>query len=474
MSKLVKNSAIYIVSDFSVKAITFLLLPLFTRLISPDDYGNIQLLVSIGNFLTVIASLTLGSSISRFYFSNNSDFDLKLMFSEIVKFTVFFSTTIYLLIFIFGEYIFFFIKIEFHPYVTITLLSSYFSIYYIFIASLLRAKQDATKLSVITVISSLFSSLLTLILVIQLEDKVFAYLFSILITSIFNFIIFIIFSKNYFYFKKSHNRIKIYLKYSITRLPIDLSSWIVMLTDRVLLYELKGERDTGIYSVGAKIGQAFQIIFMAINKAFVPFAFEKISKKENNNYDELSNIVLKLFGFYCIIWSIGVIFSPEIVMLLDSSFYDNIYLLPIILLSFLFLSLKLLFQPPMDYYIEYVKIKALIWIIGSALNVILNIILIPKFSMNGAAFASFLTYFLMLFPIIYFSNKAIPIKYNYFKMIQVFIISVLFSLIFMIKVNLSISILKFIASGFYIYFIANILEFNGDDIKIFIKKWNKN
>lgn len=280
MSNLYKNSALYLFAQLSIKAASFLLLPLYTRLITPEEYGNIYLLITISNFLTVLFSITIQSSISRFYFDCEDKKDVREMYSSIIKFIFLFSTTLYIITILLSNQIFFFLKIDFFPYAFLAILSSYLVIFYNLIASLLQASQQAKKLSLITIISSITTLLLTVFLVIFMEDKIYAYLLSFFLGSMVRFLIFLIFSYKYFSFKSKDKKLKKYIKYSGTRLPVDLSSWIVTFADRLMLYDLKGAGDSGIYSVGYTIGQGIEVLFQSINKAYVPYSFDHFKKKE--------------------------------------------------------------------------------------------------------------------------------------------------------------------------------------------------
>lgn len=108
MANIYKISILYLFTELSIKGASFLLLPLYTRLITPAEYGNIYLLITISNFLTVLFSLTVQFSISRFYFDCRTNEDIINMFSSIIKFILLFPSTLYLMTILFGNKIFFF------------------------------------------------------------------------------------------------------------------------------------------------------------------------------------------------------------------------------------------------------------------------------------------------------------------------------------------------------------------------------
>lgn len=472
MSKLVKNSALYFITDTSVKLAQFLLLPLYTTLITPEQFGNIYLLVSLSNFLTIFISIAMHGAISRYYFSYKTLDGVIQMYSWVIKFIFIFCTPIYVILILLGDNLFEFLNLEFYPYGLMSLITSYLSIYYLNVTALLQASQNAKKLSYVTIISSILSLIITVILVIHMKDKVFAFLLSLLLTALVNFVIFIVFSVPYFRLSGKATDKKKYIAYALSRLPVDVSSMLVTFADRFMIYEMKGEKATGIYSVGYRMGQVIQLVFYAINRAYVPYVFEKFSN--NDNLQTISKVATKLFGLYFFISSVAIVFTKELVLLLDASYQDSYLVIILILLSYLFLALKLLFQPPMDFKVEFVKVKSFLWILTSIVNILLNVWLIPIYSLYGAALATFITYLLMLFPIVYYANKAIPIKYDIKKIIKLTVISLIYLSLLVLEVSFIAFGFKVILTILYFLLMLRVIGIRMSELIFELKKLKKN
>jgi len=76
---------------------------------------------------------------------------------------------------------------------------------------------------------------------------------------------------------KCNETLKKYLTYSLHSLPGDISVWIITFADRIMIDKYKGHADTGLYSIGYKLGQSPEILFHSINKAYVPYVYNKYS-----------------------------------------------------------------------------------------------------------------------------------------------------------------------------------------------------
>ena len=64
--KLFSNTIIFAIGSFSSKILVFLLLPIYTTVLSKSEYGTVDLIVQIANFMLPIATLSIAESIIRF------------------------------------------------------------------------------------------------------------------------------------------------------------------------------------------------------------------------------------------------------------------------------------------------------------------------------------------------------------------------------------------------------------------------
>ena len=71
--KLVSNTVIFAIGTFSSKLLVFLLMPLYTRVLSEADYGVVDLLMQTGNLLLPLVSLGINNAIIRFGLDKSSD-----------------------------------------------------------------------------------------------------------------------------------------------------------------------------------------------------------------------------------------------------------------------------------------------------------------------------------------------------------------------------------------------------------------
>ena len=71
--RLIKNTMIFGVGTFSSKILVFLLMPLYTRILSTEEFGTVDLIIQTANFLLPIVSLGIAQSVIRFALEKNED-----------------------------------------------------------------------------------------------------------------------------------------------------------------------------------------------------------------------------------------------------------------------------------------------------------------------------------------------------------------------------------------------------------------
>ena len=414
MGNVYKNSVMYLVATLSIKATQFLLLPFYTYLISPREYGYVFMVASVQYFLSMIMSLSLNSAVARFYYDCNTKRKLRVLYSTIFWMITAISFIVVITILSLDDFLSYSLNIPV-LYLDIALVSAYLNCYYDLITSLLYAKQEAKKISFTTTVVGILQICIQLTMVLSLNDKALSLILSQLICAGITFIIFLVYSKPYLSFEIDTSSVKLYLKYSLSQLPSDLSVWMLSLSDRMMLNKMKGSTLTGIYGIGQTLGQIPGIAFSAINKAYVPFVmtcYKKIERNEVGAPSELSKHTTNIISITTMLFALVILFSNNIIKLLDERYLDSSTVMIVMLVSMLLDSYRKLFMNPMVYNIKYIKIKSFIWMLAAIMNISLNIVLIPKYSIYVAWFSMVTCYFVTFLLIIYYSNKAMKIKYE--------------------------------------------------------------
>jgi len=462
MSRLVKNSILYLTSTIVLKATSFFLLPLYSTLIPPEAYGKVYLISSYITFFGLFMSFSMHGAIQRFFFDCKDDDDVKELYSTVVIFIFGVATFLAFCLFALNNVIAGWMDLP-DNYLFIATITVYFSTFYNLIIALLYAKQQAVIISLTSIICGLLTILAQLTLVLIMKDKAFAMVLSMLITGVINLLLFLWFSRKYFIIRFNLKKLKLAIVYGLSQFPSDISTFVVSLSDRFILNKYKDSRAVGIYGMGNTLGSIPQIIFASMNSALAPIVFtDYTNQKEGRVYDISYSCILieKIAIMLTALITLLIAFSNNIVALLSDKYQQSELVMFLVLIAVLIDIYRKLFMFPITYEIKFVKVKSTIWIFASILSISLNLMLIPKFSYVGACISLISTNILTLIVILIASHKAMNPVYKVGKLLLIFIVSMSCSTTFFLGSSSYMLIAKIIVTCFYLYIVYRIYPIN--------------
>ncbi|MCK4102784.1 oligosaccharide flippase family protein [Acinetobacter radioresistens] len=345
--RVLKDSLIYLIGELINKALPFLLLPYLTRKLGAEGFGELSYYLTILALVSIFIGLSQEGAVTRyFYFYGNKALDL------IVR-----TGYLYNIIFSFICLLFCWIwKSEILTYlVLISMFSSFLNVQ----LALRQCQKQPIPYIVIQLLSSFSMVILTIIFIEFFPgDKVASRLLAILVSTTLVFLVTYFFINNKFKIKKnfSLSNYKIGFIYLLTfGVPLilhQISIFIKGQVDRIFIYKYYDATDLGVYSAGVQIASILTVIFMAANKAIVPYYYEALKKKTLNikkikKYTLMSFFIVGLPAIICyflpntlFIWFLGPNFN-------EVQYYTVLFLigygltLPYLLLvNFLFYNAK--------------------------------------------------------------------------------------------------------------------------------------
>ena len=462
--KVLKNSTIYGLVTILQKGINLFLLPVYTVYLTTTDYGILAVVNSYIALLSIFFSFGLARSTVRFYFIYKDDKEkVKELWGTIITFIYSSSVIVFLIFFVFKKYLIIpFTKgINFYPFVLLGLISITLTPAFIIYQSTLPARHNATKYSINNISRFLTRLLLVISFVVVLKMSATGVLLATAITSLI-FFIYTIFS-----FKKeiklgiNKKMLSETLKYSLPLLPMALSGWIFGMIDKIFLNNLKSTSSAGIYNIGFQFGFIMILIVNSIHVAFKPWFYEnmELGDKGKRKIIKSAELFVLFYGSVALLISF---FGQEILQIMvTENFREGWKVIPFISFSFVFSGIQYFFGYPIFYNIKKTKYLNIPIFVGAGINILLNILLIPKYGMIGAAITTLIAHFFSTSIMIFISRKVEFINYNWVKMYVItfifFAIS-LFSFIniattslnfFSIKLMIVILIFGFIAKHYH-------------------------
>ena len=450
------------ISTILVKATTFFLLPFYSYLVSPEEYGYVYIVSASSALLMLLMQLSTQVCISRFLFDCKSEDDVKSLFSTIVFTAGGFATLVFVLVWLFGGSIANLINLPL-KYFRIACLIPYIGLFYNLILALLYAKQDAKKVSVTSSVVGVVNIVIQVLLVLNMDDKAMALVFSMLLNSVITFCIFLIYSYPYLVWRYDFSNIRKYIYYAFSQLPSDLSAWLVSCTDRVVINKYIGASETGIYGVGTTIGTIPSVIYNSMNQAYVPYAYTKfkaIERGEEERKAEFAHTTEILTAVVIIVISFFVVFSNNIVNIFSSAYASSFFIVVVMLMASMFDIFRVIYMQPLCFNIKFTKIKSAIWLFSGLINMGFNFIIIPRYGIYGGCLTSLITYIVTFSLLLHFGRKAIAIDYKWDKIWKLGIVSLVMFSLLLLGTTLQVMILKIAVFIVYLIICDRILNLN--------------
>jgi O-antigen/teichoic acid export membrane protein len=397
-NKLFSDASIYILGNILQKALSFLMIPLYTRFLTPDDYGIIGVSVAVESVLTILLGFGISGSIVRHFYDYKDDTKrLKEFITTNFVFLILSAGIITLYLNYYGKELWNLLlseRVPFSPYIQIVLWNSFAGLLAQIPLSLYRAQQKARSFMVAQVSNFLLTLLFTICFVVILHfGAIGALLGSMVASVITTFSLSVLLLRKWFSFHLNLQYVWISLVFGLPLVPHSLSTWIMASVDRILLEPRVSLNELGIYNLGYQIGQIMAVLVTSINFAWAPYYYNlvKTDSEAVKRIKQISELYLALIGGICLI---GVLFSPEILHFLVPKQYQLAEkYIPLILFSYLFNGYYYFASMPL-FYFKKTHIVLITTFASATLNILLNLWWIPIWGAMGSAWATLVVYIL--------------------------------------------------------------------------------
>lgn len=184
-----------------------------------------------------------------------------------------------------------------------------------------------------------------------------------------------------------------YAKFALAfNLPLLLhyfSQYILDQFDRIMIQKMVSIAAAGIYSVAYNAGSIMKIVTQSINNGLVPWIYEKLEKKDIKQLDNVLFLVYIVVALCAVGFSL---FAPEIMMILaDEKYHEAVYAIPPVTLGMVFLFMYTTFAN-VEFFFDQNKFTMYISMAGALLNIGLNYVCIRAFGYIAAAYTTLVCY----------------------------------------------------------------------------------
>lgn len=394
MSNVTKAALWFAFASVLQKGISFFTVPIFTRIMTPEQYGLFNVYLSWVSVLTIIGGMEFQSCVyinGLAKFDNEKDKD-ELAISLLNLAMIITSAWVVIYLFfrnIINEYVglstkmiaLMFIEVFFAPAINLWTMKQRYTYHY--------------KTLVMRTIGQVFlNAILGIMFVVKVQEKnqAFARVAAIQVVQVVfgvsMLIWFITKARSIFstkYWKKA-------LELHIPLLPHKLSLSVLASADRIMISNMVSASATAIYSVAYSATMVISIIKLAINDALTPWIYDSI---KNHKYESIKTNSTFVMLLVMVMSFLFILFAPEVIWIVGSKTYmEAIYVMPPVAASVFFTFLYNLFSS-VEFYYERTREVMIASISAAVVNVILNSIFIEKYGYIAAGYTTLICYILL-------------------------------------------------------------------------------
>lgn len=412
---LFKNTLIYALTDGISKSISFLLLPIVSYYLIPEELGVVANFDVLQNIIMLIAGQAIVNSLPYFYYKV-SHREIALLVSNLLFIILIINIAFSLIILLFNSTVQEYLQLTFSLQI-LTIITVISNLLIAMNMVLFRLEEMPYQFAKLQLAQTGFNITLVILLVIMwhwgAKGKIYA---TVISTAIMAFVhLYLLIKRKYIILCWDTTSLKTLLKFGIPLLPHSLSFWIKSGTDKILLTTFCGLATNGIYSMAMSFGAIFSIFNTAFNNAYVPYLQKRIANitpetkdKEEKSFVTLTYKVAGCFSLLCI-FTIGFCWIA-INYLLSDKYKLSFEFIPWIMVSLTLTSFYTLFV-----IFVYSKKKTLglgiITFTGSICQLLMTYFFIQLWGKDGIKYSLVLGALIIMLSVWIYSNKVYPLPW---------------------------------------------------------------
>jgi O-antigen/teichoic acid export membrane protein len=417
-----KHSLVYSISGLLTKGLPVLLLPFYTSVLSPLEFGYWEYILAVGGIVSVLIPLEITQGMARFFPEAVNEEEV----ADYITSTLVFTFSAYLILLLIGIcFSDFFSRIltDGHGGIGILVLSLFLflinGLLYA-IQNILRWKMlalDNTILSLIVALSFISSAIIMLKLQFGLLGLILASITSCLVGLIYPLFI----KKSFTFGFYKWDKVKQMLNFSLPLVPSSLGVVAALYVDRLLIKNLLDVDSMAYYSVAYRISSVIVLITLGFQGALSPLIYSNYQKLETrSDLAKLFRICIAICLLLCT--SVSLFINEGITIFFKETYISASNIIPFLLFSTLIWQLYI-FAPGLSLEKKTKKI-AIINLFIAVLNLTLNYIFIIKFGLMGSAIATTIAATCSFILYMYFSQRYYFVKHDWITLIQGVVISI--------------------------------------------------
>lgn len=442
--KILRAGVVYTLANVLLRGISFLTIPLFIRLLTPEEFGRYSVFISFESIIFMFSGLTLHSSVKNAKYDKQDDYD------SYIKNCIYVDFFNSLIIAIVANIVCLFwqdkIDLNFWEVNLLTLAGFCGAATATYSSKLVMdyKAEDYAVVSFISVITGIGLSLFFIFTLFEF-DHYLGRIIGLVCGEVFGaaYVLWRVFRTGFAPIKVAYW--KYGLNISLPIIPHGLSQVVLSSANRIMIKYIYGAAKAGIFSFTYTVSLIPQVLFQSVASVWEPWFFERMSENDVNQIKQKSNMFCLLIS---VVFVMMACVTPEIVKILATGDYYEVIDISIIVLMGCYFATLYNIPCEVEYFHKKTKHIATSTVVCALINIGLNFILMRLFSYKVAAYVSLFAYFLYF---IFHMFMAYHIRKEWVFDLKTMIVIISISIIGMV---LSLLLIDFIVARLFILVIV--------------------
>jgi O-antigen/teichoic acid export membrane protein len=414
LRKLVGASAVYGLGSVLVRGLAFVLLPVYTRYLSPAEYGIVALTVTCTVVLGLLYPLGLRAAVSRTYYESGTVGERKERVGTLWIAMVLSAVVMALLLDRIGPSLAVALlpEVPFDPYLRLAVWTAFLGVLGLTPLVLLQAQERPLAFVLLTLFTALTTTAVTVWLVVR-GGGAQGYLQGALVGAGLAAIPYLALTIGQIRPAFRMSILMPALAFGLPLVPHALAGWALEMSDRAILTRFLPLRDVGVYSLGYQLGAAMGLVTTAFNAAWVPFLFGTLKTEGEEAHPKLARLVTYYVAALCFVglgWSLLV--EHAITLIAGPEFREAYRITPWVVGGYVFGGLYLI-PTNLLFWRQQTRVIPLVTLAAGAANIGLNLWLVPRYGAIAAAWSTLTAYAILMILTWVSAERLHPFPYEY-------------------------------------------------------------
>jgi len=385
---MLKNGALSLIGTFLIKAVNLISIPVFSRLMSADEYGKVSIFMTYVNVFTILLGLDFLGAVEK----GCLDFkDEKNQFMSVgAAFTSMYTLIIICIVNMFHPLFCHILSMDWLQ-INVLLLYSYASFIISFVSTefIFYFKYKLNTLLSMAVALCNFGISVLLIETVYKDNRFLGRILGAAIPTIIIALFFFLYVllRGRTFFRKRY--LIYYTKIGIPLIPHNLSHLLLGNADKIMIEKMISSYANGIYSLVYNVGWILSALVEALNNVWIPWMFRKL---QDGNTQTLRNAFNLYMAGFTVVTILVENLSPEVVMLIaPAEYWKGIKIVVWIVFS-AYLNFMYIQYVNIEFYAKKTYLISIGTLMAATVNILLNLFFLKKYGYQFAAISTVISY----------------------------------------------------------------------------------